>query len=115
AAPSSSVLLAVFGDVKRRGRWSLRPRTWVWTLFGDVRLDLGSALISDREVEINAVLLFGDLKVTVPAGVEVEVNGLALFGDRELDLAAVPRAPGTPRIRVRAFALFGDVKVRSRS
>ena len=51
----------------------------------------------------------------MPDGVEVELGGFDLMGDRELRLAPVPRVPGTPLIRVKAYTLMGDVKVRSSS
>jgi hypothetical protein len=59
--------------------------------------------------------LMGDLAVVVPDGVEVEVTGFDLMGDREVMLAPVPRVPGTPLIRVRAYAVMGDVLVYSDS
>ncbi|MFD1533251.1 hypothetical protein [Pseudonocardia aurantiaca] len=35
-----------------------------------------------------------------PEGVEVELTGFSLLGDRKIDLAPVPRVPGTPVVRV---------------
>ena len=49
----------------------------------------------------------------VPEGVEAELTGFSLIGDRRVDLAPVPRVPGTPRIRVRVFSVIGDAKLRS--
>jgi hypothetical protein len=40
-----SVLVSVLGDLKRRGRWSLRRRTTVLLLLGDVDLDLRGAVV----------------------------------------------------------------------
>jgi hypothetical protein len=51
--------------------------------------------------------------VIVPEGVEVETVGTTLFGSRKLKLAAVPRVPGTPLVRVNVNIYFGDVEVRS--
>lgn len=113
-APASATLLAVFGNVKRRGRWSLRRRTTGLAVFGDLKLDLRGAVVSDPEVTITAISLFGDVEITVPEGVEVELSGFDIFGDRELALAPVPRVLGSPRVRVRSFTLFGDTEVRSR-
>ena len=48
-----------------------------------------------------------------PDGIEVEVTGFTLMGDKEVRLAPVPRVPGTPLIRVRAYAVMGDVTVGS--
>lgn len=62
---------------------------------------------------VGAVALFGDLCVDVPEGVEVELTGFDFLGDRELRLAAVPRRPGIPLIRMRAYGMLGDVNVRT--
>ena len=62
---------------------------------------------------LRARALFGNLTVDVPEGLEVELTGFDVLGDRELRLASVPRRPGTPLIRVRAYGLLGDVYVRT--
>jgi hypothetical protein len=80
---------------------------------GDVHLDLTSVVCAEPEVELRLMSLMGDLEVVLPDGIEVELTGFDVMGDRELVLAPVPRAPGTPLIRIRAHAVMGDVLVRS--
>ncbi|MGH3979234.1 MAG: DUF1707 SHOCT-like domain-containing protein [Pseudonocardiaceae bacterium] len=113
-APARSTMISLFGNIKRRGRWTLRRKTTALMLFGDLKLDLRGAVVSDPEVTITAVTLFGDVEITVPEGVEVELSGFDIFGDREFELAPVTRVPGSPLARVRAFTLFGDVEIRSK-
>ena len=107
--------MGVIGDVKRRGRWSLRRRTTAVLLLGDVDLDLRGAVLEpgDEPVTIDTWSVIGDSTVTVPEGVEVELGGFTLLGDRKVELAAVPRVPGTPVVRVRVWSLIGDTTVRS--
>lgn len=112
-ATARSTLVSVIGDIRRRGRWSLRARTTAWLLIGDVELDLRGALITaDDEITIAVYSVIGDVEVIAPEGVEVELSGFALLGDRKVDLAPVARVPGTPTVRIRAFSLIGDAKVR---
>ena len=113
--PGRSTLVGVIGDVKRRGRWSLRRRTTAVLLLGDVDLDLRGAVLEpgDEPVTIDTWSVIGDSTVTVPEGVEVELGGFTLLGDRKIELAAVPRVPGTPVVRVRVWSLIGDTTVRS--
>jgi hypothetical protein len=114
AQASRSTLVSVVGDIRRRGRWSMRSRTTAVRLIGDVELDLRGAVITDDDtITIDVYGLIGDVEVIAPEGVEVELAGFSLIGDRKIDLAPVPRVPGTPTIRVRAFALIGDAKARS--
>jgi len=114
-APARSVLVGVIGDVKRRGRWSLRRTTTAVLLLGDVELDLRGAVLEQGEepVTIDTWSLLGDTTIIVPEGVEVEVGGFTLLGDQRIELAPVPRVPGTPVVRVRNWGLIGDLKVRS--
>ncbi|WP_181783196.1 DUF1707 SHOCT-like domain-containing protein [Pseudonocardia pini] len=113
--PGRSTIIGVIGDVKRRGRWSLRRRTTAVLLIGDVELDLRSAVVEQgtEPVTIDSWAVIGDVTVTVPEGVEVEVGGFTLLGDKKVELAPVARVPGTPLVRVRVWSLIGDVKVRS--
>ncbi|MFC5995161.1 DUF1707 domain-containing protein [Pseudonocardia hispaniensis] len=112
--PARSWLVSVIGDIRRRGRWSLRRRTSAVLLIGDVELDLRSAVITEEgPIEIDVYSLIGDVEVIAPEGVEVELGGFTLLGDRRIDLAPVPRVPGTPTVRIRVFSLLGDAKLRS--
>ena len=106
-------VVSIMGDQRRTGRWRLPARLRSVSLMGDVELDLRSVITAEAEVEIRSYTLMGDLEVVVPDGVEVELAGFDLMGDRELRLAPVPRVPGTPLIRVRAYTVMGDVTVRS--
>jgi hypothetical protein len=110
-----STLVSVMGNLKRRGRWSLRKRTNAFLIMGDVELDLRNAVIVDDYVEITVWGLMSDVTVIVPDGVEAELDGLCVMGDREIELAPVPRVPGSPLVRVRAYALMGDATVKSES
>lgn len=108
-----STVVSIMGDQRRTGRWRLPARLRGWCLMGDITLDLRSVICTEPEVEITGWTLMGDLEVVVPDGVEVELSGFDVMGDRELRLAPVPRIPGTPLIRVRAYTVMGDVTVRS--
>lgn len=109
----TSWVVNIFGDEQRSGAW--RPDSQVTTVnvFGDTVLDLRTAYTDSDEVVIKAWSMFGDVELLVPEGVEVELTGICVFGDRRVDVAAVPRVPGTPRVRLVAMSLFGDASVRT--
>jgi hypothetical protein len=110
---AASTLVAFLGHRARTGPWRLPDRLRVLGILGDVHLDLGSAVYAEETVEISAWSLLGEIDLEVPDGVEVEVDGYHLFGTRRIRLAPVRPVPGTPRIRVRARGVLGDLFVRS--
>jgi hypothetical protein len=117
---STKTLVTIIGEERRVGRWRLPRSLRVYSLVGDWVLDLRGALVdadavADGVIEITHMSLVGDLRVIVPEGVEVELGGGVLIGNRKLELAAVPRRHGTPRIKLRVFGLVTDVTVRSQA
>lgn len=110
---SDARITNIFGDTKRLGRWRIPDRLHVLNVFGDITLDLRDALTNADEIYIDVRCLFGDVKIIVPEGVEAELSATPIFGDKKLDLAPVPRVPGTPLILVNAKVAFGDLKVFS--
>ncbi|HVF33382.1 MAG TPA: DUF1707 domain-containing protein [Acidimicrobiales bacterium] len=105
-------LVAVFGDSSRRGRFTLDDESAAIAAFGDCTLDLSEALIDGPNPLVTAVAVFGDVTVIVPDGIEVDLEGVAVFGDKRVTTGDAPPLPGSPVVLVRAFALFGDVRVR---
>ncbi|HEX7166852.1 MAG TPA: DUF1707 domain-containing protein [Acidimicrobiales bacterium] len=105
-------MVAVFGEVSNRGRYKLDEPSAAVAVFGECTVDLSDATIDGEEAVIHAVAVFGDVTVIVPEGIDVVLEGLAFFGTRRCDVTAQP-LPGSPVVVVRAFACFGDVRVRS--
>jgi hypothetical protein len=105
-------LVAVFGDSTRRGRFRLDDESAAIAAFGNCTLDLSEALIDGPNPLVTAVAVFGDVTVIVPDGIEVDLEGVAVFGDKRCSTGSAPPVPGSPVVLVRAFALFGDVRVR---
>jgi hypothetical protein len=107
-------VITVFSESKRRGRWRLRGRSLrTVTVFGSTKLDLRHVLSGEDVIEIHGACVFGEFKVIVPEGVEVDISGPSVFSSQDFRLAAVPRLPGTPEIRVRVTTWFSNVEVKS--
>jgi hypothetical protein len=105
-------LAAVFSSSHRRGRFTLDDESLVVAAFGDCTLDLTAASIDTANPFITAVAAFGNVTIVVPDGIDVNLQGIPLFGSTRCDTGSTPPAPGSPVITVRAFAAFGDVRVR---
>jgi hypothetical protein len=112
AARPSPPAVAVFSEVKRKGRWFVGPETTAVAVFGAVKLDLTEATLP-REVTIRAYSVFGSVNIDVPEDAELQGGGFAVFGAREMPDEMPPR-PGGPVVHVTGFTLFGDCVVRRR-
>jgi hypothetical protein len=105
-------LAAIFSNSTRRGRFTLGDASTAVAVFGDCTLDLSAASIDDPNPLITAVAVFGNVTVIVPDGIEVDLQGVPLFGSTKCEVGPTPPVPGSPVITVRAFATFGDIRVR---
>lgn len=101
--------IGVFGDSTVSGNWRTGTTTRAAAVFGDSTLDM-RAIGPGDEVAVRAIAGFGDVRVMVPAGSQVEISGFALFGSKRSEMIGDPTGGG-PIVRVKAWALFGDVKV----
>ncbi|HSS09471.1 MAG TPA: DUF1707 domain-containing protein [Acidimicrobiales bacterium] len=106
--------VGIMSGAKHRGRYRLQGRTNAVAFWGGCDLDLRYAEVEGPVVQINAVAVMGGIDVIVPEGIAVELTGLAIFGGRALRVKDVPVLPGSPVVRVRAFALMGGVTVKSK-
>src|SRR3954454_23042221 len=100
--------VALLGGVRQREGIG-RRRTHV-TLIGGMDIDLRDPDLPAEGVTIMKVSLVGGVDLKVSADVCVEVSGFTLVGGK--DVERVAGASG-PVVRVRAFGLFGGVKVRA--
>jgi len=106
--------VAVMSGHEAKGRWRLGARTNAVAVMGGCDLDLRRAEIEGPEVVITAVAFWGGINITVPEGIDVELEGFSFMGGRSIKLRDVALVPGSPRIRVRGFAVMGGVDVRSK-
>lgn len=72
--------MRLLGDVKYSGDWTPTDLE-VWSLVGNVRLDLGEAHLPDGETEFRIISFVGDTRVLVPPDVGVAVSSTGFVGD----------------------------------
>ena len=110
--PRERRLLCLFAEVKRRGAWT-PPRTLrAVTVFGSMVLDLREARLQPGVTEIDASIVFGELKVIVPPGVRVESDGNAVFGSFDHSApTGESLPPDAPTVRISGMAVFGSTHV----
>jgi hypothetical protein len=105
-------MLALFGTVRRGGRWVVPVRLPVSALFGTVEIDLREALLQRRHVVVRAAMLVGRLRLVVPEGVRVEFTGRSVLGAQDLRVR-VPYGADTPVVEVSGVIVLGSVNART--
>jgi class 3 adenylate cyclase len=107
--------VSIMGGSQRRGRWRIRERTNAIAIMGGCHLDMRNAEVEGSIVNINAFAIMGGIDIIVPEGIEVELGGIAIMGGKDARrMKDVPRIPGSPIVRVKAFAFWGGVSVRNK-
>jgi len=105
-------VVAIFAPVRRRNRWKLGRRTYVFSLFAPTFFELGDASLEEDEATITVLSIFAPVNVTAPPQVDLETNVLAIFAPiQERGESAAP-SPHAPRIRINGLALFAPVFVK---
>ena len=107
-------IVAVLGGTDQRGRWRLSGRLRIVAVLAGVNVDLGQAEPEAPESAITVVAAFGGAGIIVPQGVPVQLSGFSLLGGKGDKRTGGSPLPGSPLIRVRAFALFGGVTIKDR-
>ena len=113
--PARRSFVAVMSGSRAKGRWRVSARTTAVAVMGGCEMDLRQAEIEGPEVVITAVAFWGGVHVIVPEGIDVQLEGFSFMGGRNLKVRDVPIVPGSPRIRVRGYAVMGGIDIRSRS
>lgn len=107
--------VAIMSGRSRKGRWRVEGITHVIAVMGGAQIDLRDAEIAGDEVIIRATAIMGGIEIIVPEGIDVHVAGLPIMGGVEDKTADVPILPGSPVVRVQAFALMGGVEVKTKA
>ena len=107
-------VVGIMSGARRTGRWRPSQELNAFAFMGGCEIDLRQAEIDSAVVTINATAVMGGIDIIVPDGIEVELDEFHFMGGVETRLSNVPTIPGTPLIRVKAFALMGSVIIRTK-
>jgi hypothetical protein len=102
---------AVFGSSERRARWRVGRRIFVFSVFGDVDLDLRGAELERPDVGVFCFTLFGNVDVYVPEGAELDHSAFIVFGHSRNSGHEPPPRREAPLVSVRALGLFGATDI----
>lgn len=112
--PREKRYLALMGEVRRKGNWTVPSRLHLFAAMGAIRLDLREAQIPAEGVEIDATAMMGEVRIVLPPGLHAEVDGLAVLGEFSDRTAGAASTIDAPVIRVKGVAFMGAVRVETR-
>jgi hypothetical protein len=113
AAPPKR-LRSLFGNVERRGGWAVPAQVQVTVTFGNAQLDFRDARFTAAVTEIDARVVFGNLEVIVPPQLAVDCEASSVLGNVESHGAGAVGDPDRPLLRIRGYAVMGNIEVRTR-
>ena len=108
------LVIAVMGEVQRRGAWNVPRNLILFAVMGQARIDLRLATFPPGMTTITAVGLMSEITIIVPPGIAIEADGIALMGTVDSVAELGVSAPGHPTLRIRGLAMMStiDVKIR---
>jgi hypothetical protein len=109
AWPVEERIVAVLGEVTRRGALVLARRLSVVAVMGELRLDLSEATFPEC-CELSLVACMATVRLVVPDSLSVRVEVTSLLSSMH-DATSSPALPGHARLVVRGAAAMSDLHV----
>jgi hypothetical protein len=113
-AVSAKRIRSIFANVDRRGGWAVPAELEVAATFGNVELDFRDAHFTAGVIELHARVIFGNLEIIVPPQLAVDCEGSSVLGNIENHGSGAVADPDRPLLRIRGFAVLGNVEVHTR-
>ena len=101
-----------FGRENRQGAWRVAKRTYVRSVLGHVRLDLGQAVWPSDTIEVICTPIFGEVLVRIPPDTEVRINATVFLGSIDNRLQPTGAAK-TKLLTVGGRAIFGSIRLET--
>ena len=121
--PETGFSVRLLGDVRRSGVWQLIDEE-MWSLVGDVSLDLTEAAIPVGETTLRILGIVGDIRLTVPEDVAVTLDSTSVFTEARVlgqkhDRALAPYHYASEgydeaerKVRFEITRIFADVRLK---
>jgi Domain of unknown function (DUF1707)/Cell wall-active antibiotics response 4TMS YvqF len=113
-AGSAPGVLAVLGNVERRGRFRLVNGYRATSVLGNIELDLRDIVLPAGVTELRVRAVLGNIEITVPPQLAVECEGTGILASFA-SLNRIPAEGGDegPVLRIVGSALLGNVEIRT--
>jgi len=110
--PGSSVSVAFWSGVNRKGQWVVPRMHQAVAVMGGIEIDLTHARFAEAEVTISCFAFWGAVEIRVPDDINVNVDGFGFMGAFEDHAPSRRHIPGAPTVRITGLAIMGGVEVK---
>ncbi|NVB39117.1 hypothetical protein G6O69_14835 [Pseudenhygromyxa sp. WMMC2535] len=112
-APERQRLLTAFSATRREGRWAPARETTLVSVFGEVELDYGEALLPPGPTRVELQVSASSLRVFVPEDVAVRVDASVILSSLRVD-PSIRREPelGGPMLVFGGHIVFSSFTVQ---
>jgi hypothetical protein len=107
-------VLAVLGNVERRGRFQVPNGYRATSVLGNIELDLRDVAFPDGVTQIHVRAVLGNIEIVVPPHLPVECEGTGILASfAELNRMPAEGAATGPVLRIVGSAVLGNVEIRT--
>jgi hypothetical protein len=107
-------VLAVLGNVERRGRFQVLNGYRATSVLGNVELDLRDVVLPDGVTQIHVRAVLGNIEIVVPPDLPVECEGTGILASfAELNRMPAEGGATGPVLRIVGSAVLGNVEIRT--
>ena len=107
-------VLAVLGNVERRGRFQVPNGYRATSVLGNIELDLRDVSFADGVTEIYVRAVLGNIEIIVPPTLPVECEGSGILASfAELNRLPAEGSGAGPLLRIVGSAVLGNVEIRT--
>ena len=107
-------VLALLGNVERRGRFQVPNGYRATSVLGNIELDLRDVSLPDGVTEIYVRAVLGNIEIVVPPTLPVECEGSGILASfAELNRVPAEGSGNGPRLRIVGLAVLGNVEIRT--
>jgi Domain of unknown function (DUF1707)/Cell wall-active antibiotics response 4TMS YvqF len=107
-------VLALLGNVERRGRFQVPSGYRVTCVLGNIELDLRDVSFPDGVTEIHVRAVLGNIEIVVPPTLPVECEGSGILASfAELNRLPAEGSGAGPLLRIVGTAVLGNVEIRT--
>ena len=107
-------VLAVLGNVERRGRFQVPSGYRATSVLGNIELDLRDVAFADGVTEIHVRAVLGNIEIIVPPTLPVQCEGSGILASfAELNRLPAEGSGAGPLLRIVGMAVLGNVEIHT--